>query len=65
VWGATARRTKPPKGKGAILSLSTMFSKAREKKEKTTDDKERARKKRIAELEAAAEKTPPHRTGKR
>jgi hypothetical protein len=42
-----------------------MFSKAKEKKEKTSDDKERARKKRIADLEAAAEKTPPHRTGKR
>ncbi len=65
VWGATARETKPPKGKGAILSLSTVFSKAKEKKEKTADDKEKARKKRIAELEAGADKKPPHRTGRR
>ena len=65
VWGATARRTKPPKGRGAVFSLSTMFSKAKEKKEKTVDGKEKARQKRIAELESAAEKQPPHRTGRR
>jgi len=42
-----------------------MFSKAKEKKEKTNVDKERARQKRIAQLEAEADKTPPHRTGRK
>jgi hypothetical protein len=65
IWGATARRAKPPKGMGFVFWLSTLFSRAKEKKEKTADDKEKARQKRIAEMEAAAEKTPPHRTGRR
>ena len=39
-WGATARRAKPPKGKGLLFSLSTSFSKAKEKKTKAADDKE-------------------------
>ena len=64
-WGATARRTKAPSGKGLLLKLSTMFSKAKEKKTKTLDEKEKARLKRIAALEAEADKRPPHATGKR
>ena len=48
-----------------LFSLSTTFSKAKEKKEKAADEKEAKRKKRIADLEARAEKMPPHRTGRR
>ena len=64
-WGATARRAKPPKGKGLLFSLSTSFSKAKEKKTKAADDKESKRQKRIAELEAEASKKAPHLTGRR
>jgi hypothetical protein len=48
-----------------IFSLSTTFSKAKQKKTKATDQKEDKRKKRIAELEAAADQKPPHLTGRR
>jgi uncharacterized protein YjbI with pentapeptide repeats len=65
LWGATARRAKAPSGKGFYLALSTMFSKAKEKKTKSVDEKEKARAKRIAALEAEADKRPPHATGKR
>ena len=64
-WGATARRAKPPKGKGLLFSLSTTFSKAKEKKTKAADDKEAKRQKRISDLEAEASKKAPHLTGKR
>ena len=64
-WGATARRAKAPSGKGMVLALSTMFSKAKEKKTKSVDEKEKARAKRIAQLEAEADKRPPHATGQR
>ncbi len=48
-----------------LLSLSTVFSKAKEKKTRVSDQKEEQRRKRIAELEAQADQTPPHRTGRR
>ena len=62
-WGATARRAKAPAGKGVLFALSTSFSKAKEKKTKAADQKEVKRQKRIAELEAQAEKRTPHQTG--
>jgi len=65
VWGATARRTKPPRGKGLLFALSTMFSKQKQKKTKAVGEKEKLRSKRIAKLEAEADKKPPHLTGKR
>ena len=64
LWGATARRAKAPSGRGLYLALSTMFSKAKQKKTKTLDLKEKARAKRIAQLEAEADKRPPHATRK-
>ena len=64
-WGATARRAKPPKGHGLLFSLSTTFSKAKEKQTKAADEKEAKRQKRIAELEAQASKKAPHLTGRR
>jgi uncharacterized protein YjbI with pentapeptide repeats len=65
LWGVTARRVKPPRGMGFLFSISTMFSKAKEKKTKVVDEKEKQRKKRIAELEAQADQKPPHWTGRR
>ena len=65
IWGATARRVRPPKGRGLVLAISTMFSKTKEKKTKALDEREKARMKRIAQLEAEADKKPPHLTGKR
>ena len=65
IWGATARRAKPPKGWGVLLAVSTMFSKAKEKKTKVADKKEEERQKRIADLEAEADQKPPHLTGRR
>jgi hypothetical protein len=65
VWGVTARRTIAPSGKGLIFAVSTIFSKKKQKKEKAATDKEKARQKRIASLEAEADKKPPHATGRR
>ncbi len=64
-WGATARRAKAPAGKSLLFSLSTTFSKAKEKKTKAADEKETKRQKRIADLEADAAKRSPHQTGRR
>jgi len=48
-----------------LLSMSTTFHKAKQKKTSVVDQKEQQRKKRIAELEAEADQKPPHRTGRR
>ena len=48
---------------GLPLAVSTMFSKAKQKKTKVADLKEAQRKKRIAALEAEADQKPPHLTG--
>ena len=48
-----------------LFRSSTSFSKAKEKKTKAADQKEVKRQKRIAELEAQAEKRTPHQTGRR
>ncbi len=48
-----------------LLGLSTMFSKAKEKKGEVEDVKEKARQKRIEDLATQAEKRPPHASGKR
>jgi hypothetical protein len=50
---------------GIVFSLSTMFHKAKQKQTKAADVKQQQRDKRIAELEAEADKKPPHRTGRR
>ena len=42
-----------------------MFSKRKQKKTKSLDEKDKARAKRIAQLEAEADKRAPHLTGKR
>ena len=65
VWGATARRTLAPSGWGLFFALSTFFSKKKQKMEKVAVDKEKARQKRIAQLEVEADKKPPHATGRR
>ena len=50
---------------GLLFALSTMFSKQKQKKTKAVGEKEKLRSKRIAKLEAEADKKPPHLTGKR
>ena len=65
IWGATARRVKAPMGWSMLLAVSTMFSRAKEKKTETADVKEQQRKKRIAALEAEADQKAPHQTGRR
>ena len=64
-WGASARNAKIPKGAGSMLWFSTLFSKAKEKQVEVEDVKEKARQKRIDDLEKKAEKRPPHASGKR